>query len=141
MKRSGKLVVVAAAAVTVLGVGAGVAGAQSTSSHRTTSNPAVEEPTTPDTDNVQQGDQTTPDVAPAHAVLQTTAHRTAVHLASVHQASVQSSVQRATGQRSVADEPGENNGENNETGPGDGADGGHEDPPGDVQHEGGANEP
>jgi hypothetical protein len=62
----------------------------------------------------------------------------------VHRATVQSSVQRATGQRAVSDGPGENNGENNgenETGPGDGADGGHEDPPGDVQHEGGANEP
>lgn len=65
---------------------------------------ATESSTAADTDNVQEGDQSTPDVPGA--------------------------ADEATGAESAT----------SESGVSDGADGGHEDPPGDVNHEGGAGE-
>ncbi|MDQ1677931.1 MAG: hypothetical protein QOC93_3075 [Actinomycetota bacterium] len=123
MSRSGKFVVVAAIAVAAAGLGGGRATAQP-APHAAPRPVANDEPTTPDTDTLRQGDQTTPDrAAPQGAVaVHPVAHRGAVHHAQVR-----------------SDGPGEeNNGENENQSDGPG---GHEDPPGDVQHEGGPDEP
>jgi hypothetical protein len=124
MKRPGRLVVVATA-VAVAGLGGGgVAMAQS--AQHAPRPAAGTEPTSPDTDTLQQGDQTTPDRAV------TAVHPAAVHGVTAHQRTA------ATAHRAEGPE----NGPENETevdqndGPG-----GHQDPPGDVQHEGGADEP
>ncbi|MCW2567527.1 MAG: hypothetical protein JWN54_1624 [Mycobacterium sp.] len=121
MNEPGKLAVIAATAVALSGLGGGVAMAQSVQ-HAAPRPAANQEPVAPDTDALQQGDQTTPDAAPAKAA-------TAVHPAAVHHAQVRS------------DGPGdENNTETENENVNDGP-GGHEDPPGDVQHEGGPDEP
>jgi hypothetical protein len=137
--RPGKFVIAAAAAVAAAGLGTGVAVAQSSANHgvtakHVTTRTAVDEPTSPDTDTLQQGDQTAPDTV-------TAPQRAAVHakVAAAH-AVRHSSVRHSSARmQTKSDEPGENKGENNENAPSDGP-GGHEDPAGDVQHEGGANE-
>jgi hypothetical protein len=126
MRKSGKLVVVAATAAAVAGLGGGMAMANS--APQTTARPVVNnEPTSPDTDTLQQGDQTTPDTAGQKAA--TAVHPAAVHGVTAHRA--------ATGTQ--ADPPGDEN--PNETENANDGPGGHEDPPGDVQHEGGPGEP
>ena len=131
MKKPGKIAVVVATAVAVAGLGGGMAMAKS--AQQTTTAPVVnQEPTSPDTDTLQQGDQTTPDTAAQRAA--TAAHPAAVRGVAVHRA-----VATEAG-KTKAEPPGEtengNENENVNDGPG-----GHEDPPGDVQHEGGPNEP
>jgi hypothetical protein len=111
MKISPRLAAAAAGVLAVAGAGAGtaIAAAHSPVSHTAV---ATAEPTSPDTDNIQSGDQTTPDNA--------------------------SAVATAASHNQKAAAGGENGQENNENagegGPSDGP-GGHADASGDVQHE------
>ncbi len=130
MNRFGKLTTLAVTAVAVGGLTGGVALAQpSHSSHAVTARPAAATPATestgPDTDNlqVQEGDQTSPDTPAIAAKAAAPAAQRAVPKVSAQD----------PGQES------ENSGESEGTDQSDGP-GGHQDPPGDVQHEGGDNE-
>jgi hypothetical protein len=128
MNTPGKLAVIAATAAAVAGLGGGTAMARS-AGHAAPRPVVGGEPTSPDTDTLQRGDQTTPDTTAATAVTAVTAvHPAAVHGVTVHRAAT-----------TEADPPGDENGTETEN-PNDGP-GGHEDPPGDVQHEGGNDEP
>lgn len=130
MNKRSKLATLAVTAVAVAGLGGGIAFAQS-SSARTTRPAATVEPTTPDTDNVQEGDQTTPD-APAAA-------QATVAKATVAKATVARPAARAV-TKSSSETSGEDSESSSETeAPSDGP-GGHADPAGDVQHEGGDSE-
>lgn len=151
MKKSSKtLAAVAAGVLTIGGIGAG-AVASHAATPRTPH--TVASVTRADTDHVQQGDQTTPDVpgAPTDeaATTSTVAKKVAQHTARTHTARTHSDRgHSARGHESrTSDSPessSENSSENedaseSQTGPGDGP-GGHQDPPGDVQHVGGQNE-
>ncbi len=133
MNRPGRLTTLAVTAVAVGGLSGGIAVAQSSAGSRTaTPRPAAAEPTAPDTDNVQEGDQTSPDgVSAASPVV-----RTLVTTAKAKAPATQRAVPRAsTVQPGESEGSGESEGADQSDGPG-----GHQDPPGDVQHEGGANE-
>lgn len=120
MNKTGKLATFAVTAVAVGGLSGGIALAQP--SHKATVAPtrpaAAVEATTPDTDNVQEGDQSTPDVA---AVAKT------------------ATVVRSVARPSATGEDSEGASESEGSGQSDGP-GGHQDPAGDVQHEGDAGE-
>jgi hypothetical protein len=107
MKLAPKVASVAVAVLALGGAGIGTAVASSASTHAP-AQVTQSEPTGPDHDAVQQGDQTSPDNAAA-AVTQ-----------GVHS--------------SKADNPGEENGSESESGPSDGP-GGHADASATVQHE------
>ena len=74
---------------------------------------AVSESTSPDTDSVQQGDQTSPDTSPARAL----------------RASATRTVRASAAGSSAAESDGEGSEQSSD------GSGGHEDPPGDVNHE------
>lgn len=109
MNLAPKIASVAVAVLALGGAGIGTAVAAGASTHAPAAvRTAQSEPTGPDHDAIQQGDQTSPDNAAA-AVTQ-------------------------GGHSSRAGNPGEENGSESENGPSDGP-GGHADPPGNVQHE------
>jgi hypothetical protein len=109
MKLAPKIASVAVAVLALGGAGIGTAVASSANTHApATARTAQSEPTGPDHDAIQQGDQTSPDNAAA------------IVTQGVHS--------------SKADNPGEENGSESENGPSDGP-GGHADPSGAVQHE------
>jgi hypothetical protein len=109
MKLAPKIASVAVALLALGGAGIGTAVASGASTHApATARTAQSEPTGPDHDAIQQGDQTSLDNAAA-AVTQ-----------GLHS--------------SKADNPGEENSSESENGPSDGP-GGHADPSGTVQHE------
>ncbi|MEP6760168.1 MAG: hypothetical protein ABJA93_02240 [Sporichthyaceae bacterium] len=126
MKKSNKVAAVAAVALAAAAVsGSAFASQGNATPQRHTS---VNSATTADGDNVQQGDQTTPDV-PGAADTESTASnahvvKTNAVKAKSGQASESSAGESETGGESQS-----------ETTPSDGP-GGHEDPPGDVEHEG-----
>jgi hypothetical protein len=107
MKVTPKIASVAVAVLALGGAGIGTAVASTASTHAP-ARAVQSEPTRPDTDAIQQGDQTSPDNAAVAATQG--AHS------------------------SKADNPGEENGSESENGPSDGP-GGHADPSGTVQHE------
>lgn len=107
MKLTPKIASVAVAVLALGGAGISTAVAAGASTHAP-ARVAQSEPTGPDHDAIQQGDQTSPDNA-AGAITQ-----------GVHS--------------SKADNPGEENGSESENGPSDGP-GGHADASGTVQHE------
>jgi hypothetical protein len=80
------------------------------------------EPTTPDTDNLQQGDQNTPDTGSVAAPTLVTSG-TAAKESSSENTTESASAEASSESETASDGPG-----------------GHADPAGDVQHEGGANE-
>jgi hypothetical protein len=108
MRISPKIAAVAAGVLALAGAGAGtaVAASQSAAVHTAVTSA---EPTSPDTDNIQLGDQTTPDNSGAAATTMVSQH------------------QKASG-------GGENTENSGEGGKSDGP-GGHADPSGNVQHE------
>ena len=107
---------IATAAVVVLALGGAGAGTAVASSHSPArAHPASAEPTSPDTDNLQVGDQTSPDVT-------------------VGPAAKAASSTRAGASHAKGGGSGVENGSESENAPGDGP-GGHADPSGDVQHE------
>jgi hypothetical protein len=109
MKLAPKIASIAVSVLALGGAGIGTAVASSAGTHAAAGQRAAQsEPTSPDNDAIQQGDQTSPDNAAA-------ASARAVHAHS-----------------SKAEKPGE--GSESENGPSDGP-GGHADPPGNVQHE------
>lgn len=128
MNHPGKLATLAVAVVAAGGLGGGIAFAQSSRHSRPAApRPAAAEPTVPDTDSVQEGDQTAPD-APA--------------VAHPYSARLTASVARPVVAEATTEQPGEeaeSSGESEGTDQSDGP-GGHQDPPGDVQHEGGSSE-
>lgn len=137
MKRTGKLAALAVTAVAVGGLSGGIALAQpSQNPPAATVRPAAAEPTVPDTDNLQEGDQTAPDNAAgvASTVVGSAAQRSAVNGAAP---AAQRAVPNATSEQPEQESEGASESESpaQSDGPG-----GHEDPPGDVQHEGAANE-
>jgi len=136
MNKPGRLAALAVTAVAAGGLGVGSAFAQpSHSSHAAATRPAAAEPTAPDTDNVQEGDQTTPDTPAATRV--GTANRPAVHVVSANKAAATRIVSKAAPAQpgDESENPGESEGSDQSDGPG-----GHQDPAGDVQHEGDASE-
>jgi hypothetical protein len=146
MKNSSKtLAAVAAGVLTIGGIGAG-AVASHAATPRTPH--TVASVTRADTDHVQQGDQTTPDVpgAPTDeaATTSTVAKKVAQHTAPTHSDRGHSARGHESRTSDSPESSSENSSENedaseSQTGPGDGP-GGHQDPPGDVQHVGGQNE-
>jgi hypothetical protein len=101
---------VAAAAVTIMALGgAGIGTAAASSAAPVAPHSVSSEPTSPDTDAIQQGNQTAPEPS-GSALAKSVSHVRAA----------------APGD--------ENSSENSESGPSDGP-GGHADPSGDVQHQ------
>jgi len=133
MNGPGKLATLAVTAVAVGGLSGGIALAQSSQSSRPVIHrpAAAAEPAAPDTDNVQEGDQTSPDPTAAKAA---TAVRPAVHLATPVKR-VAPATARAVTNTAQSGQESENSGEGESSAQSDGP-GGHQDPPGDVQHEG-----
>jgi hypothetical protein len=135
--RTRSKVVSIAAILSAAAVGGGVA--QASAAQNAGAKPATEVAQSTDTDNVQQGDQTTPDVPAVHPA----SARVATHVASVSKTTSHVTVSKARG-ATASESAGESTGQGAESsseseaandGPG-----GHQDPPGDVQHEGGNNE-
>lgn len=112
-----KILLIAVAALTVAG---SVAGAALAAGARKAPKPAAAavELSTPDTDNVQSGDQTSPDVG---------------ILSATRISGIKAETTTSAGETGSQDPSTEASGENN-GGASDGP-GGHEDPPGDVNHE------
>ncbi len=134
MNGPGKLATLAVTAVAVGGLSGGIAFAQSSHSSRPIIHrpAAAAETAAPDTDNVQEGDQTSPD--PTAAAKAATAVRPAVHLATPAKR-VAPATARAVTNTAQSGQESESSGESENSAQGDGP-GGHQDPPGDVQHEG-----
>jgi hypothetical protein len=105
---------IATTAVVVLALGgAGIGTAVASSHGAARAHPASAEPTSPDTDNLQVGDQTSPDT-PAVSAAQAAGSA------------------RAGASHAKSDGSGEENGSENDASDGPG---GHADPSGNVQHE------
>jgi hypothetical protein len=124
MKTRTKLTGVAAV-LTLTALGGGIGYAQATGP-APTDTAVTTEVTSPDNDALQEGDQSAPDTvtgAAATGGVDTAAKNSA-----------RGTTNRTATEDPGAEDPGEK--ENVNDGPG-----GHEDPPGDVQHEGGPNEP
>ncbi|MGH3498745.1 MAG: hypothetical protein ACRDP1_14885 [Nocardioidaceae bacterium] len=128
MNRTMQAVGLAAAAVTALG--GGIAAAQAHPGTSTSAHMAAEA-SGPDTDNVQQGDQTGPDNAAPAPDKAGTVRQTSQHVAAA--------AHHSKNAQDTSGAPSENQGEHETSGGNDGP-GGHQDPPGDVQHQGGNNE-
>jgi hypothetical protein len=121
-----KYMVVGTAALAVLGSVTGAALASNRGA-KAPAKPAISVPKTADTDNIQEGDQNSPDnpsMAPEAAAVATSV------AASAKSASVKSSKSGAA----PSESGGEGSGESENSGESDGP-GGHQDPPGDVNHE------
>ncbi|MGI8577209.1 MAG: hypothetical protein ACR2KG_04665 [Nocardioidaceae bacterium] len=120
MYRPGKITTIALGVVAAAAMGSGIAAAATTpASHVTKSYVQGAQPRVADTDNLQQGDQTSPDAIAVKAP----------------QAAIGKAA--AIGDAEQSGEGNETQGEG--TGQSDGP-GGHQDPSGDVQHQGGDNE-
>lgn len=133
MKSKTKIAGVAAAALTLTALGGGITQAQAAHPAATTSTSVADEVTGPDTDTLQQGDQTTADTTvPAAAV---PAAAPVARVAAASKAATHPAATGEQGNETAAENQGESETETASDGPG-----GHEDPPGDVQHEGGAGE-
>jgi hypothetical protein len=134
MTRQFRKVAVAAASLTAL-ASAGAVFAQAQSSPGAPEPAGMEQTTGPDTDNIQAGDQSTPDVAAA---------RKAVHRATHARVHRQATAKVDTAQGTVPEQPGaenpEQSGEAPETAVDSDGPGGHADEPGnpnaDTQQEG-----
>jgi hypothetical protein len=125
------VVALATAGVGLVGVNTAFAGTP----HTAPKAPAVHPAT--DGDNVQQGDQTTPDVPGAVEAPEATSTTSARQSASVTSAPAAS----ATGETPGTETPDATESSASESGTSDGNDGGHADPEGvDVNHVGGADE-
>ena len=116
-----------AAILTAAALSGGIA--QARTGQPATSRPAAETVQTTDTDSLQQGDQTSPDAADRAAAKP-------AHAKSGQGASEQvKENQGENANEGAGENQGERESEHGNDGPG-----GHQDPPGDVQHEGGNNE-
>jgi hypothetical protein len=135
-------VVSVAAILSAAALGGGIA--QTGAAANSGAKPAVEAVQTVDTDNVQEGDQTTPDAPAAHpASARTGSARATTHAASLVKTShvTVSGSRAAAASETAGENAGESAGENEqESEAANDGPGGHQDPPGDVQHEGGNNE-
>lgn len=133
MNGTGKLATLAVTAVAVGGLSGGIAFAQSSHSsgpviHRPA---AAAESASSDTDNVQEGDQTSPDLTATATAA--TAVRPVVRLVTAAQRAALATPRAVTNTAQSGQES--ESGESESSAQSDGA-GGHQDPPGDVQHEG-----